>query len=142
MKIRTALAALATLASTAAFAAAPDYLFVDKSSDALIDAATAKSMFTEATTKRLAKLYPPNIWGFATQVEGGITTNATCVVTARVMLLPRNNPRNTKLLLFRPEKMATTFDAKAQSSPAQCRELAKGKLGEAIDALTSALAPN
>ncbi len=142
MKIRTALAALATLASTAAFAAAPDYLFVDKSSEALIDAATVKSMFTEATTMRLAKLYPPKIWGFATQVEGGITANATCVVTARVMLLPRNNPRNTKLLLFRPEKMATAFDAKPQSSTAQCRELAKSKLGEAIDALTSTLAPN
>lgn len=142
MKIRTAFAALATLASSAAFAAAPDYLFVDRSSETLIDAATAQSLFTEATTQRLAKLYPPKVWGFATQVEGGITANATCVVTARVMLLPRNNPRMSKVLLFKPEKMATAFDAKPQSSEAQCRALAKAKLGEAIDALTSALAPN
>jgi hypothetical protein len=142
MKIRTAIATLATLCSAAAFAAGPDYLFVDRSSETLIDAATAKSMFSEATTKRLAKLYPPNIWGFATQVEGGITSNATCVVTARVMLLPRNNPRNTKLLLFKPDKMATAFDAKPQSTDQQCRELAQAKLHEAIDALTSALAPN
>ncbi len=142
MKIRTAIATLATLVSTAAFAVGPDYLFVDKSSAALIDAATAQSMFTDATTKRLAKLYPPNIWGFATQVEGGITPNATCVVTARVMLLPRNNPRNTKLLLFKPDKMATAFDAKPQSTEQQCREVAKVKLQEAIDALTSSLAPN
>lgn len=141
MKIRTAIATLATLVSSAAFAAVPDYLFVDRSTEALIDAATAQSMFSEATTKRLVKLYPPNIWGFATQVEGGITSNSTCVVTARVMLLPRNNPRNTKLLLFKPDKMATTFDAKPQSSERQCRELAKVKLQEAIDALTSALAP-
>lgn len=142
MKIRTAIAAAALLLSTGAFAAGPDYLFVDKSAETLIDGATARSMFSDAATKRLAKLYPPKIWGFATQVEGGITANATCVVTARVMLLPRNNPRNTKLLLFKPEQMATAFDAKPQSSAEQCRHLAKAKLHEAIDALTSSLAPN
>lgn len=142
MKIRTVVAGAALMLSAGAFAAGPDYLFVDKSSATLIDAATARSMFDSATTMRLAKLYPPSIWGFATQVEGGITANTTCVVTARVMVLPRNNPRNTKLLLFKPEQMATAFDAKPQATDAQCRELAKSKLHEAIDALTSALAPN
>lgn len=141
MKIRTALAGAALMLSTGAFAAGPDYLFVDKSSATLMDGATARSMFSDAATMRLAKLYPPSTWGFATQVEGGITANATCVVTARVMLLPRNNPRNTQLLLFKPGQMATAFDAKPQSTEAQCRDLAKAKLHEAIDALTSALAP-
>lgn len=142
MKIRTAIAAAALLLSSGVFAAGPNYLFVDKSAETLIDAATARSMLSDAETMRLAKLYPPKIWGFATQVSGGITANATCVVTARVMLLPRNNPLNTKLLLFKPELMATAFDAKPQATEAQCRELAKSKLHEAIVALLSSLAPN
>ncbi len=141
MKTRTAIAAALLMLSTAAFAAGPDYLFVDKSAETLIDAATARSMFSDAETMRLAKLYPPKIWGFATPVSGGITANSTYVVTARVMLLPRNNPRNTQLLLFKPEQMATAFDARPQSSEAQCRALAKDKLHEAIAALTDALAP-
>ena len=57
------------------------------------------------------------------------------------MLLPRNNPRPSKTLLFKPEQMATAFDAKPQASDAQCRDLAKAKLREAIEALTSSLAP-
>lgn len=130
------------MSATGAFAAGPDYLFVDKSSETLMDAATARAMFGDAATMRLAKLYPPKIWGFATQVEGGITANTTCVVTARVMLLPRNNPRNSNLMLFKPEQMATAFDARPQATEAQCRDLAKAKLREAIDGLTSALAPN
>lgn len=141
MKIRTATAAAALMLSSGAFAALPDYLFVDKSAETLMDAATARSMFVEAETMRLVKLYPPSTWGFATQVSGGITANATCVVTARVMLLPRNNPRPSKTLLFKPEQMATAFDAKPQASDAQCRDLAKAKLREAIEALTSSLAP-
>jgi len=142
MRTRLAIAAAALLLSTPALAAGPDYLYVDKSSEVLMDAATAKSMFGDAATMRLAKLYPPKIWGFATQVEGGITANTTRVVTARVMLLPRNNPRISQLLLFKPEQMATAFEAKPQATEAQCRDLAKAKLREAIDALTSALAPN
>ena len=141
MKIRTALAAIALTWSSGAFAAGPDYLFVDKSSAALIDAASAKAAFTAVATMRLAKLYPTSVWGFASQVEGGITSNDTCVVTARVMLLPRNNPRMTKVLLFKPEKMATAFDAMPNASTEKCRALAKAKLSEAFVALTSALAP-
>lgn len=141
MKIRTATAAAALMLATGAFAALPEYVFVDKSAETLIDAATARALFVEAETMRLAKLYPPSTWGFATQVSGGITSDTTCVVTARVMLLPRNNPRPSKTLLFKPEQMATAFGAKAQATEAQCRDLAKAKLREAIDALTSALAP-
>jgi len=141
MKIRTALAGVAVMLSSSAFAAAPDYLVVDKSSTVLIDAATSTALFAEVNSLRLAKLYPPSIWGFASQVEGGITPAGMCVVTARFMLLPRNNPRMTKVLLFKPEKMATAFDAFPQATPEKCRELAKVKLREAMQGLTSALAP-
>ena len=57
------------------------------------------------------------------------------------MLLQRNLPVTTKLLLFKPERMATTFDALPNASSAQCRELAKNKLQEANQALRSVLAP-
>ena len=141
MKIRTALAGVAMVLCSGAFAAGPDYLFVDKSIDSLIDAATAKAAFNEVNSMRLAKLYPPKIWGFTSQVSGGITPSGTCVVTARAMLLPRNNPHNTKLLLFKPERMATAFDAVPNASADKCREVAKAKLHEAFEALIGVLAP-
>lgn len=141
MKFRTALAGVALIASSGAFAAAPDYLFVDKSIETLIDESTARALFGEIASPRLAKLYPPNIWGFTSQVSGGVTPNGTCVVTARAMLLPRNNPHSTKLLLFKPERMATAFDAVPGASAEKCREVAKSKLREAFQALSSVLAP-
>lgn len=134
--------ALALAASASAFAAsAPDYLLIDKSADTLIDDATVRAMFGEFVSPKMARLYPTNKWGFAVQVEGGITQANTCVVTARVMLLQRNLPVTTKLLLFKPERMATAFDALPNASSAQCRALAKSKLQESFDALRSVLAP-
>lgn len=129
------------LSAGASAASAPDYLFINKSSEVLIDDATVKALFAEFVSAKMAKLYPANKWGFATQVEGGLTSGNTCVVTARVMLLQRNLPVTTKLLLFKPERMATTFDALPNASSAQCRELAKNKLQEANQALRSVLAP-
>jgi hypothetical protein len=129
-------------ASAGAFAAAPpDYIFVSRSSETLMDDATAKGLFGEIVSLKLAKLYPTGKWGFAAQVEGGITQANTCVVVARVMLLPRNQPTMTKLLLFKPEKMATTFDTLANASAAQCKDLAKRKLREANQAMLAALVP-
>ena len=141
MKFRAAFAAVALALPAGVFAAGPDYVFVDKSVETLIDESTARSLFREIVSPRLVKLYPPEIWGFTSQVSGGITANGTCVVTARAMLLPRNNPRSTKLLLFKPEKMATAFDAVPGSSAEKCHEVAKGKLREAFQALSSVLAP-
>jgi hypothetical protein len=143
MKIGFALAGALLVASASAFAAsAPDYLFVNKSSEALIDDATARSLFAEIVSAKLAKLYPTSQWGFAAQVEGGITPAKTCIVVARVMLLPRNQPTVTKLLLFKPGKMATAFDALPAASAEQCRDLAKRKLREANQAMLSALVPS
>jgi hypothetical protein len=140
---RVLLAGLLALGASAgaSAASAPDYLLVNKSSEVLIDDATVKALFAEFVSAKMAKLYPTNKWGFATQVEGGITSANTCVVTARVMLLQRNLPVTTKLLLFKPERMATTFDTLPNASSAQCRELAKSKLQEANQALRSVLAP-
>lgn len=143
MKIKTALACVLLVASAGAFAQkASDYLFINRSSEALIDDATANSLLAEIVSARLIKLYPTNKWGFAAQVEGGITQANTCVVTARVMLLPRNQPVVTKLLLFKPGKMATAFDAIPNASAAQCRDLARKKLREANQAMLAALVPN
>ncbi len=142
MKTRTALACILLVASTSAFTAAPEYLFVNRSSETLIDDATARGLFNEIVSAKLAKLYPTSQWGFAAQVEGGITQANTCVVAARVMLLPRNQPTATKLLLFKPGKMATAFDALPNASAAQCQDLAKRKLREANQAIVSALVPS
>jgi hypothetical protein len=143
MKTGIALASVLLVASASAFAATlPEYLFVSRSSETLMDDATAKSLFAEIVSPKLAKLYPTGKWGFAAQVEGGITQANTCVVVARVMLLPRNQPTLTKLLLFKPEKMATAFDAIPNASAAQCKDLAKRKLREANQAMISALVPS
>jgi hypothetical protein len=143
MKIGTALASVLMVASASALAQTPpDYLFVSRSSATLIDDATAKALFDEIVSAKLAKLYPTRSWGFAAQVEGGMTQANTCVVVARVMLLPRNQPNATKLLLFKPGKMATAFDALPNASAAQCQDLAKRKLREANQAMLSALVPS
>ena len=140
---RGLLAGVIALAAAASAPAAtdPDYLLVDKSSDQLIDDATVQSLFAAFVSPKMARLYPTNKWGFGVQVEGGLTQANTCVVTARVMLLQRNLPVGTKLLLFKAERMATSFDAQANATSAQCRELAKTKLRESFDALRSVLAP-
>jgi len=132
---------VAGLSASLAVAAAQDYEFVDKSSPALMDAATARAVLDELMTERMARLYPPRAWGFATQVLGGFTPTGTCVVTARVMLLPRNNPRPTRSLLFKPERMAMAFDALPNATVESCRALAKKQLMEAMRAVESGLVP-
>jgi hypothetical protein len=139
--MKTALASVLLAASAVAHAQAPDYIFVNRSAATLIDDATVKSLFGEIVSAKLAKLYPVGKWGFATQVEGGITQANTCVVTARVMLLQRNQPTMTKLLLFKPEQIATAFDALPNASAEQCKDLAKRKLREANQGLLAALVP-
>jgi len=141
--IQSTLAAALLIASAGAFAASPpDYLFVNKSSETLMDDATAKSLFAEIVSAKLAKLYPTRNWGFASQVEGGVTPANTCVVVARVMLLQRNQPVATKLLLFKPGKMATAYDALPNATAAQCKDLARAKLREANQAILAALVPS
>jgi hypothetical protein len=135
MKFRFAcLAALLALSSTA-FAAPPQYINADQSTANLIDKATVAALLQDVVTPQLTKMYSPKKWGFATEVEGGFTSGKTCVVTARVMLMPVAG----KALLFRPSHKATTFDALPNATQAQCSDLAKAKLKEAVQALAFGL---
>lgn len=130
--------ALLAAAAGAALAAPPKTLFVDHSKDALIDEASAKAVMAEGISARVLKTYPATKWGFVSQVEGGMTANGTCVVTARVMMMQLTP--TMKVMLFRPEKTATAFDALANANAEQCKALAKTKLREAVQSVASSLA--
>lgn len=137
MKFGNFLAAATLAVASQAFAAPPKAVLLDFSADALIDAATAKSVLDASIPARLWKVYPVSKWGFVSQVEGGVTPAGMCVVTARVMMVPLT--ATLKAVLFRPEKIATAFDAASGASAEQCRALAKSKLGEAAQAVVSSL---
>jgi hypothetical protein len=123
-------------ASLFAHAAPPQFITIDNSNTVLIDAAGAKAMWKEVLpAARLAKLYSPRKWGFASVVQGGFNPAKICVITARAMMLP---VRGTGLD-FKPAKMATAFDALPNASEQQCDDLARSKLKEAMQALVSSL---
>jgi hypothetical protein len=126
----------ALLLSAAAWAAGPKTNFVDHSSDLLIEEAVAKAVLGEHIPAKVWKVYPASKWAFVSQVEGGMK-GTTCVITARVMLMPLTP--TVKAVLFRPQKTATAFDAVASSSTEACKALAKDKLKEATEAVVSAL---
>ncbi len=129
------LAAL-TLTAFGVWAAQPQYLTADQSTEMLMDVATAKAMWKkELPVARLAKLYPIKKWGFASDVQGGFNADNTCVVTARAMLVPLRG----KVLAFAPKKSATAFDTVPNATREQCRELARKKLEEAMQAVVAAL---
>lgn len=131
-----ALAALAC-APTVFAASPPKAVLLDFSKDTLIDQATAKAVVADGIPAKLWKVYPASKWGFVSQVEGGITGAGVCVVTARVMMVPLTQAM--KAVLFRPEKIATAFDAASGASAEQCKALAKSKLGEATQGVVSSL---
>ena len=124
------------LLSVAAWAAAPKTSLEDHSSGLLIDVATAKKVMGDAIPAKVWKLYPASKWTFVSQVVGGIK-GTTCVVTARVLLLPLTP--TMKAVMFRPEKSATAFDAVPSSSTDACKALARDKLKEATEAVVSDL---
>lgn len=137
MKHRTLLSIALLCLAPMAMAAPPKTMFVDHSSDALITEKVALAVLTEGISAKVLKVYPANKWGFVSQVEGGLTSNGTCVVTARVMMMQLTP--TVKAMLFRPEKTATTFDAQPGASADQCKQLAKTKLQEAVKSVTSSL---
>jgi hypothetical protein len=140
MTLRPLLWTALLLAPLHSFAAPPKPLFVDRSSVAVMDASTAQALWAAHVPAKVWKLYPAKKWGFLSQVEGGFTQDKTCAVTARAMLLPI--AVGGKHLLFKPEKTATAFDAQPGATQEQCRELAKTKLTEAIEAVVSDLVKN
>ncbi len=138
MKTRNKLAGAALMLAAQAFAAPPPKaVLLDFSSASLIDAAAAKAVLAEGLPLKLWKAYPVSQWAFVSQVEGGLTPNGTCVVTARVMMVPLTP--TMKAVLLRPQKIATAFDAAPGSSLDQCKTLAKTKLTEATQGVASSL---
>ncbi|MFO1217318.1 MAG: hypothetical protein U1E89_02930 [Burkholderiaceae bacterium] len=135
--MKTTIVFATLVVASAAQAEAPkNALLVDHSVERLIDAKAARAVFAEGIPARVWKLYPASKWGWASQVEGGITGSGTCVVTARAMIAPLTA---TRKLLFTPEKMATTFDAVPGATAEQCRQVARDKLKEAVEAVVSSL---
>lgn len=135
--MKNAVLATAVLLSTSAWAADVKTNFMDHSNSGLIDAATAKAVMAEAIPAKVWKIYPAGKYVFLSQVEGGVNAGRTCVVAARVIVLPLTAA--AKAVLFRPQKTATAYDAKADSSTEQCKALAKEKLKEATTAVVSAI---
>ena len=123
MHIHTLLASALLGAASAASAAPDPYLYQDHSSPALIDTATAitvwKAQVDDSMRVRLRKLYPVSNWGFISQVQGGFTSDKTCVVTARTLMVPRLVGDR---LEFKPYKSATAFASQAGATREQCRD--------------------
>ena len=140
MNVNTTCALTAFLIATNTFAATapakPKPVSVDVSSSFLIDEATSEKIWNDNLPARVKKLYPVKRWRFVSDIGGGFTESKTCVITARAMVLPLRG----KDVIFDPEKSATTFDAVPNLSKEQCQELARAKLKEAIQAVTSSIA--
>jgi hypothetical protein len=138
MKQGFAAAALTLMAAVPAFAAADSYVISDWSTASLIDKAKVDAIWhANMPEARVAKLYPAKRWGFLSQVVGGLVAGQTCVVTARVVMLPRTEP--TRRLVWEPSKSSAVFDSKPNMTAAQCSELAAEKLKEAVQSLASSL---
>ena len=130
----------ALLVSLNAVAAPPKPLFVDHSTVSVMDEAGAQALWAANVPAKVWKIYPVKKWGFLSQVEGGFTQGKACVITARAMMLPIGV--SGKTLVFKPENTATAFDSLPGATQEKCRELAKAKLQEAIQAVVSDLVKN
>lgn len=134
------LATVTLMLATGAFAATPKPMSADRSANFLIDAATAEQIWKENTPARVTKLYPTKKFRFVSEVTGGFNEGKTCVVTARAMLLPVVLlPVQGSKIVYAPIKSATAFDATPSLSREQCQALARAKLKEAIQSVTSSL---
>jgi hypothetical protein len=110
---------------------------LDYSTRSLISEDAAKKIVDAVIPAKVWRVYPASKYVFVSQVEGGLTTAGICAVTARVMLMPLTP--TAKAVLFRPHKIATTFDAVPSATAEQCRNVAAEKLKEATTAVVSAL---
>ena len=136
--MKPALLVPALLLASAAWAAEPAVKtnFVDHSNALLIAPDAAKAVMGENIPAKVWKIYPASKYAFISQVEGGMK-GTTCVVAARVMLVPLTP--TAKAVLFRPQKTATAYDAAPNSSTEACKTMAKEKLKEATMGVVSAL---
>jgi hypothetical protein len=136
--MKTVLLVPALLLASVAWAAEPAVKtnFVDHSNALLIAPDAAKAVMGENIPAKVWKIYPASKYAFISQVEGGMK-GTTCVVAARVMLVPLTP--TAKAVLFRPQKTATAYDAAPNSSTEACKAMAKDKLKEATMGVVSAL---
>lgn len=107
---------------------------MDRSNASLISADEAVKVMDENIPEKAWKIVKGSQYVWVSQVDGGMN-GTTCVVTARVMVLPLTATLNAPL--FRPKNTATTFDAAANSTMDACKALAKAKLKEATLAVAS-----
>ena len=141
MKFGAASLAVTLMLATGAFAAAPKPMSVDQSGSFLIDAAVTEQIWKANTPARVAKLYPSKKFRFVSEVGGGFNDAKICIVSARAMVLPVVFlPIQGTKIVYAPIKSATSYDAAPNLSREQCQELAKAKLKEAVQSVTSALA--
>jgi hypothetical protein len=141
MKSGAAILAVTAMLATGAFAATPKPMSADRSGSFLIDEATSEQIWKANTPANVAKLYPSKKFRFVSEVGGGFNEARMCIVSARAMVLPVVLlPIQGSKLVYAPVKSATTYDAAPNLSTEQCQELAKTKLKEAIQSVTSALA--
>ena len=109
---------------------------MDHSNSALISAEAAMQVMDENIPEKAWKIIKGSQYVWQSQVEGGMN-GTTCVITARVMVLPLTATLNAPL--FRPKNTATTFDAAVNSNLDACKALAKVKLKEATLAVASSV---
>lgn len=136
--MKQAILLTALMLSTAAFAADPKAVkmtLVDHSNALLISGDDAKAVMAENLPAAVFKIYPASRFAFVSQVEGGMK-GSTCIVSARVMLVPQTV---AKAVIFRPQKMATAYDAAVNSSTDACKAMAREKLKEATNAVASGI---
>lgn len=134
----TAVLALLAAAANAAWAQGYNRAeYLDFSTPSLMSEADAKKIMDSVIPEKVWKIYSPKKYVFISQVEGGITPAGICAITARVMLMPLTP--TAKAVLFRPQQVATAFDALPSATSEQCKAAAAVKLKEATTAVVSSL---
>jgi hypothetical protein len=135
------LACCAALLATTAQAEDPKKMagnkrLMDHSNKLLIAEADAIKVMDENIPASAWKITKGSQYVWVSQVEGGMK-GTTCVIAARVMVLPLTTTLNVPL--FRPRQTATAYDAAANSSTEACKTMAKDKLKEATQAVASSI---
>lgn len=129
---------VSTLFFTAAAGAADvKTRYLDHSNANLIDEASAKAVMAENIPAKVWKIHPASRFAFLSQVEGGVNAAGTCVVAARVMVLPLTATVNAPLFRPLPKLTATAYDAITGGTAEKCKALARDKLKEATQAVVS-----
>ena len=137
--MKFALLAAAALLTAPAWAADVKTNLIDHSNSSLIDEAAAKAVMAENIPAKVWKIHPAKRFAFLSQVEGGLNTSGTCVVAARVMVLPLTATVGAPLFRPLPKLTATAYDAVASSTTDKCKAMAKDKLKEATLAVVSTI---